>query len=311
MSNLGLQLNKEMFTRLSEDEKNKDGIVRPSVNFWKDALSRLVNNKMAFTAFWVIVAIIVLAITVPMISQYSYKAADLPNANQRPSSEHWFGTDSLGRDLFVRTFYGARYSLIIGFAAAAINLVIGVIYGSVAGFFGGKVDMIMMRFVDILYSIPLTIFVIILMTVMQGYDEVLTIVLALSISYWIGMARIVRGETLQLKEQEFILAARSLGASNKLIIFKHLIPNCFGQILVTMTLLIPSAIFTEAFLSFIGIGISAPKASLGTLANDAMASMYTTPYQLFFPSLMICLIILSFNLFSDGLQEALDPKMKK
>lgn len=211
--------------------------------------------------------------------------------------------------------FGARYSLIIGIVAAIINLIIGVVYGGVSGFFGGTVDNIMMRIVDILYSIPTIIYVVIIMAV--TYDPEAkssglgTIILALSISYWIGMARIVRGEVLQLKQQEFVLAAKSLGASKIRILFRHLLPNCLGSIIVTMTLLIPQAIFTEAFLSFIGLGINPPLASLGTLANGAMKAIYVYPYQLLFPSVAICLIILGFNLLGDGLTEALDPKNKR
>ena len=198
-------------------------------------------------------------------------------------------------------FYGARYSLAIAVLAAIINLFIGVLYGGIAGFFGGIVDNILMRIVDVLSSIPLTIYVIIFMAILNkpgaAGSGLITIVLALSISYWIGMARIVRGDVLQLKQQEFVLAAKALGASNTRILIRHLIPNCIGSIMVTLTLSIPEAIFTEAFLSFLGLGIAAPRASLGTLANEAMNGIYSYPYQLFFPAAMICLIILAFNLF--------------
>lgn len=255
------------------------------------------------------------AIFVPMTSKYSYDQNMLSQVNLKPSAEHWFGTDQLGRDIFVRVFFGARYSLIIGVAAAFINLFIGVLYGGISGFCGGKIDNLMMRIVDVLYSIPLIIYVIILMTILNkpgsGGSGLSTIVLALSISYWIGMARIVRGDVLQLKQQEFVLAAKALGASNTRILIRHLIPNCIGSIMVTMTLLIPQAIFTEAFLSFIGLGLVPPKASLGTLANEAMKAIYQYPYQLLFPAVAICLIILAFNLFGDGLSEALDPKNKR
>lgn len=244
---------------------------------------------------------------------YNYYSTDLANVNIRPNGEHFFGTDHLGRDLFVRVMYGARYSLIIAVVAAIINLVIGVLYGGIAGFFGGKVDNIMMRIVDVLYSIPTQIYVIILMATFKKENStgLVTIILAMAISYWVGMARIVRGDILQLKQQEFVLAAKALGASKTRILFKHLIPNCLGSILVTLTLFIPQAIFTEAFLSFIGLGINPPLASLGTLANDASSFLNTAPYQLLFPAGAICVIILAFNLFGDGLTEALDPKNKK
>ncbi|MBN1039167.1 ABC transporter permease [Clostridium botulinum] len=310
-----INLKKDLFTPLTEDEKKIEVIVRPSIGYWKDAWNRLKKNKMAIISLLAIIIIMLAAIFVPMTSKYSYDQNMLSQVNLKPSAGHWFGTDQLGRDIFVRVFFGARYSLIIGVAAAFINLFIGVLYGGISGFCGGKIDNLMMRIVDVLYSIPLIIYVIILMTILNkpgsGGSGLSTIVLALSISYWIGMARIVRGDVLQLKQQEFVLAAKALGASNTRILIRHLIPNCIGSIMVTMTLLIPQAIFTEAFLSFIGLGLVPPKASLGTLANEAMKAIYQYPYQLLFPALAICLIILAFNLFGDGLSEALDPKNKR
>lgn len=310
-----IELEKDLFTPLSEDEKKVNAIVRPSIGYWKDAWMRLKKDKISLISLGLVILIVIGAITVPMLSKYNYATNDLMSTNMKPSAEHWFGTDQLGRDIFVRVFFGARYSLIIAVVAALINLVIGVLYGGIAGFFGGKVDNILMRLVDIIYSIPLTIYVIILMTILNkpgsGGSGLWTIILALSISYWIGMARIVRGDVLQLKQQEFVLAAKALGASNTRILIRHLIPNCIGSIMVTMTLLIPEAVFTEAFLSFIGLGLVPPKASLGTLANEAMQAIYTSPYQLVFPAAMICLIILGFNLFGDGLNQALDPKNKR
>lgn len=310
-----MQLNKDLFTPLREDEKNFKEVLRPSVGYWKDAWRRLKSNKVALISLIIIILVAIFAIVTPLISNYGYDQTDLTITNAKPSMKHWMGTDKLGRDLFVRLAYGARYSLIIGIAAAIINLVIGVVYGGIAGFFGGTIDNIMMRIVDVLYSIPSIIYVVLLMALFKeaniGGSGLMPIILALSISYWVGMARIVRGDILQLKQQEFVLAARTLGASKFRILFKHLIPNCIGSIIVTMTLLVPSAIFTEAFLSFLGLGINAPLASLGTLCNDAMSAIYLYPYQLFFPSLAICLIILSFNMLGDGLTEALDPKHQK
>ena len=310
-----LEFNKDMFTPLSKEEKSFEQNIRPSVGYWKDAWNRLKENKIALVSLIVIIVLILLAIIVPMTSKFSYDAQNLKLKDLKPNGVHFFGTDKLGRDLFVRVMMGARYSLIIGGAAAVINLFVGVLYGGISGFFGGKIDNIMMRIVDCLYSIPTTIYVVIIMAVLKdtAFDEtgILSIIVALSISYWVGMARIVRGDILQLKQQEFVLAAKTLGASKKRILFRHLIPNCMGSIIVTMTLLIPQAIFTEAFLSFIGLGLNAPLASLGTLCNDAMPAIYTNPYQLFFPSAMICLIILSFNMLGDGLTEALDPKHQR
>ncbi|VYU08340.1 ABC transporter permease subunit [Clostridium tertium] len=312
-----LDLDKELFTPLSDEEKKFEQIVRPSVGYWADAWRRLKGNKVALVSLIMIVIIVIFAFLGPVLMEklmgYTYYDTNLQGTDIRPNAQHWFGTDNLGRDLFVRTMYGARYSLIIAISAAAINLVIGVLYGGIAGFFGGKVDNIMMRIVDVLYSIPTQIYVIILMATFkkEGSTGLTTIILAMAISYWVGMARIVRGDILQLKQQEFVLAAKALGASKTRILFRHLIPNSMGSILVTLTLFVPQAIFTEAFLSFIGLGINAPLASLGTLANDASGLLSTAAYQLLFPAGAICLIILAFNLFGDGLTEALDPKNKR
>lgn len=310
-----LIIDKSEFTPLTAEEKKVETVVRPSIGYWKDAWQRLVRDKMAIASLVVILIVVLGAIFIPKFSQYTYDATNLSLVNSKPSAEHWFGTDSLGRDIFVRVFYGARYSLIIAVVAAFINLVIGILYGGISGYFGGAVDNILMRIVDVIYSIPLTIYVIIFMTIFnkpgQSGSGLWTIILALSISYWIGMARIVRGDVLQLKQQEFVLAARSLGVSKFKILIRHLIPNCIGSIMVTLTLLIPEAVFTEAFLSFIGLGLTPPTASLGTLANEAMVNIYTYPYQLVPPAVVICLIILSFNLFGDGLSDALDPKNKR
>lgn len=314
---IDLNIDKKLFTPLSEDEKIFEQAVRPSVGYWADAWRRLKNNKVALFSLGLIIVIVLFAFFGPIVMEktrgFNYYETNLQGTDIRPSLEHLFGTDNLGRDLFVRVMYGSRYSLIIAVAAAAINLVIGVLYGGIAGFIGGRVDNIMMRIVDILYSIPTQIYVIILMATFKkdGSTGLGTIILAMAISYWVGMARIVRGDILQLKQQEFVLAAKALGASKTRILFKHLLPNCLGSILVTLTLFIPQAIFTEAFLSFIGLGINPPLASLGTLANDASGFLNTAAYQLLFPAGAICLIILAFNLFGDGLTEALDPKNKK
>ncbi|MDR1532730.1 MAG: ABC transporter permease [Clostridiales bacterium] len=303
-----------LFAAASDAEKKTESIVRPSVGYWRDVWTRLSRNRVSFAALMIIVAIMLCAIIIPEVSVDKYNTGELQISNNSPNARHWFGTDNIGRDVFVRVFYGARYSILIGLVAALINLVIGVLYGSVSAFFGGRADIIMMRIVDVLYSIPLTIYVIILMTFLNrpGAEgsEIGTMIIAFSISYWISMARIVRGEILQLKQQEFVLAAKALGASDWRVLIKHLIPNCLGSITVTTMMLVPQAIFLEAFLSFIGLGLSAPRASLGTLCNDALAGLNQYPYQMFFPALMISVIILAFNLFGDGLRDALDPKMK-
>ena len=220
-----------------------------------------------------------------------------------------WGSDSLGRDIFIRVMYGARMSLLVGFMAAIINFVIGVFYGGIAGYFGGRLDNVMMRIVDIVSSIPMMLYVILIMVVLGPGLQ--SIILAMSVTYWVDMARIVRAQVLSLREQEFVMAAQLLGASTGRILTKHLIPNVMGPVMVSMSMQIPSAMFTEAFLSFIGLGVSAPQASWGTLCNDALMGLSTYPYQMFYPALVMSITILAFNLFSDGLRDALDPKLRK
>lgn len=220
-----------------------------------------------------------------------------------------FGTDELGRDLLIRIIYGARISLLIGIIAAVVNFTIGVLYGGASGYLGGKVDNIMMRIVDIISTIPLVLYVILIMVVIGSGLK--SIIITLGTIYWVQMARIVRGQIYSLKEQEFVLAAKTLGADTWRILIRHLIPNAMGPIIVTMTMMIPRAIFTEAFLSFIGLGVSAPMASWGTLCNDALGGLRSYPYLLFYPSLAICVTMLAFNFLGDGLRDALDPRLRK
>lgn len=222
---------------------------------------------------------------------------------------HVLGTDSLGRDLFIRIIYGARISLTVAFIAAIVNLIIGMLYGGISGYIGGTVDMIMMRIVDIISTIPLMLYVILIMVVLNS--GFLSIILALGLVYWVNMARIVRGQILSIKKQEFVLAAQTIGTSTKDILLKHLLPNSMGPIIVTMTMLIPSAIFMEAFMSFIGLGVAAPFASWGTLCNDALEALRSYPYQLFMPATAICITMFAFNFLGDGLRDALDPKLRK
>jgi len=298
-----------MFKPINKDIDSAEAIVRPSVTYWQDAWRRLKKNRMAMVGLWTIVAILVIAIFGPMISPYSYSDQNLEEQNQYCSSKHWLGTDDLGRDLLTRIMYGARISLTVGFLASLLNLTVGVIYGGISGFYGGKIDNIMMRIVEVLNAIPMLLYVILLMVILEpGLQNIL---IALGLVYWLGMARIVRGQVLSLKEQDYVLAARSIGASNWQIITKHLIPNAMGPIIVTATLNIPSAIFTEAFLSFIGLGVNAPMASWGVLASDALQSFRSYPWQLFFPAIAISITMFAFNFLGDGLRDALDPKQRK
>ncbi len=226
------------------------------------------------------------------------------------NTTYLLGSDALGRDMLARLMYGARISLIVAVIAALTNLVIGVLYGSISAYAGGMVDSVMMRIVDIINTLPLTLYVILLSMVIEG-KGMLSITVALGTVYWVNMARVVRGEILSLKERDFVLAARTIGSSTGTILVRHLIPNAMGPILVTLTMLIPSAVFMEAFLSFIGLGLAAPLASLGTMCSDALATLRTAPYQLFEPALVICILMFGFNFVGDGLRDALDPKLKK
>lgn len=219
------------------------------------------------------------------------------------------GTDSLGRDILTRLMYGTRVSLLVAFIAVVVNMVIGIVFGGISGYLGGMVDTVMMRIVDIISTIPLTLYVILIMVLLGAGIQ--SIIIAIGTTYWVDMARVVRGQVLSLKNQEFVMAARTIGSSTKTILLEHLIPNSMGSILVTVTMLIPSAIFMEAFLSYLGIGLQPPLASLGTMCNDATQNLRTCPYQLFIPALVICLIMFGFNFIGDGLRDALDPKLKK
>lgn len=276
---------------------------------------------MAMVSLTVLLILVVLSVAGPLISPYTYSDQIRGEEGLGPSLKHPCGTDTLGRDMFVRILYGARISLGIGVAAALINLVIGVIYGAVSGYFGGITDNIMMRIIDIFYSIPLMLYVILLMVVLKGRDtnashfgmdpSLTGMFLAIGLVYWIRMARIVRGQVLSLKQHDYITASKALGATNFWIITRHLIPNCAGPIIVTAVFQIPSAIFTEAFLSFIGLGVDAPMASWGSLAADGLGSMRSYFHLMLFPSLAICFTILAFNLLGDGLKGAFQIGNKK
>ena len=246
--------------------------------------------------------------------QKPYVIADQETKVIYPSETIWnrsyiLGTDTLGRDILTRLMYGTRVSLMVAFIAVLVNIVIGIIYGGISGYIGGTVDGVMMRIVDIINTIPLTLYVILIMVLMGSGLK--SIIVALGTVYWVNMARVVRGQVLTLKEQEFVMAAKTIGSSTTTILFQHLIPNTLGSILVTATMLIPSAIFMEAFLGYLGIGLQPPLASLGTMCNDATETLRSCPHQLFIPALVICLIMFAFNFVGDGLRDALDPKLKK
>ncbi|EJL43072.1 dipeptide transport system permease protein DppC [Brevibacillus agri] len=290
-------------------------IARPSLSNGQQVIRKLAKNKLAMLGLFIIVALVAMAIIGPSLVPYSYSDQSLLTKNQPVSSEHWFGTDELGRDMFARTWYGARISLTIGVVAALIDLVIGVTVGGIAGYMAGRgkrgdrIDTIIMRIIEVLYGLPYLLVVILLMVVME--PGMLTIIIALSATGWVGMARLVRGQILQLKNQEFILAAQVLGAKFNRILLKHLIPNTFGVIIVNLTFTIPSAIFAESFLSFLGLGVQAPVASWGTMTNDGLGVILTGDWwRLFFPALMISLVMFAFNVFGDGLQDALDPRLR-
>lgn len=303
-----MQLGPEKFIPLTKQEDAYE-VAERNTTYWQDAWRRLKQNKMAMLGLCVIILLFCSALIGPVLSYHTYSDQDLLKANMSPSSDHWFGTDNLGRDLFIRVLYGARISLSIGIVASLLNLTVGVVYGGIAGLAGGKIDRFMMNIVDILYSVPVLLYVILLMVVLK--PGLTNIFIALGIAYWLQMARIVRGQVLTIKEQEYVLAAKTMGASQWRILFKHLIPNSMGVIIVTMTLAIPEAIFTEAFLSFIGLGVAAPMASWGVLASDGIASLRSYPYQLFFPAMAISITMLAFNFLGDGLRDAFDPRMRR
>jgi len=290
-------------------DKKSERLSRPSISYWKDAFRRYKSNKIATAAFILLTVILILAILAPLFSSYSYQEQDYMAVNQLPSSQHLFGTDDLGRDIFVRCWEGARVSLFIAFVIAILNSTFGIIYGGIAGFLGGKIDNFMMRICEIIAAIPQMLWVILLILIMK--PGVLPVIIAISATGWISMARLFRGQVLQIKEMEFVLSSKMLGGSNLWIITKHLVPNSMSPIIANMAFVIPRAIFAEAFLSYIGLGLPLPMASWGTLASDGAAKIFIYPYQLFFPALLISLTMLSFNVMGDGLRDSLDPRLRQ
>lgn len=294
----------EFFNPIDKSEQDSEFIAMEPRSFWHDVWDRFRSNRRALIGFIVLLLIVLLAVLGPLFSPYPYDGMGT-EVNCGPSAAHWFGTDALGRDLFTRVLYGIRISLFVGFVSTLINCAIGVLYGGVAGYVGGRTDAVMMRFVDVLYAVPSLLYIILLM--MMFGANVGSIMLGMCISGWVGIARLMRTQVISLKGREYVLAAYTEGAGPARILFKHMFSNAMSPILVQATLAIPQAIFQEAFLSFIGMGISAPQASLGTLAQDARMYMAVYPQQMICPIAMICIIIFALNFISEGLSEALDP----
>ncbi|WP_312573583.1 oligopeptide ABC transporter permease [Staphylococcus saprophyticus] len=326
------------FIRSKNDLEKEPEMQRESKNFWQDAWAQLKRNKLAVVGMIGLIIIILLALIGPLLSSHDYAEQDverrnlpakIPVLDQIPflpfdgegaqgvdaykeagvKENFWFGTDQLGRDLWSRTWQGAQVSLFIGVVAALLDIFIGVVYGAISGFFGGRIDNVMQRIIEVVASIPTLIVVILFVLIFE--PSIWTIILAMAITGWIGMSRVVRGEFLKLKNQEFVLASKTLGASKIKLIFKHILPNTLGVIVVTSMFTVPNAIFFEAFLSFIGIGVPAPRTSLGSLVNEGRAMLLIHPHELFIPALVLSLLILFFYLFSDGLRDAFDLKMRR
>ena len=308
MSEINMNITDDLFESLPEEEKNSEFIAVAIKTFAKDAWDRFRRNKLALYGLIYLVVIIILAIVVPMVSPYRFDAQDLANRNALPSLAHPFGTDKLGQDIFVRIMYGARVSLSIAFSTAAINLVIGVLYGGISGYVGGKVDMVMMRIIDIIYAVPSLIYVVLILLVFG--DSIGSMMLAICLTSWIGMARQVRTQIMSLKEMEFSLAAKVIGASHSRILLKHLVINALGPIIVSLTMMVPGAIFTEASMSFIGIGLNPSVPSWGKLANDCRSIIFTNPIQIIWPVAAISLTILALNFVGDGIGEAFQARTR-
>ena len=281
----------------------------PGTSLWRDAWHRLRKNKMAVAGGIVVLVLMLMSFLAPLLAPYSYEAQDLNLYASGPSAKHWMGTDTLGRDVFTRLLYGGRVSMAVGLAATAVSLTIGVLYGAISGFIGGKLDNLMMRFVDIMYSMPFIIFVILLM-VFFGRKFVLLFV-AIGAVEWLTMARIVRGQVASLKHMEFIEAARALGLRKRRIILRHLIPNTLGPVIVYATLTVPSVMLLEATLSFLGLGVQPPMSSWGLMINEGAQYMEEAPWLLIFPGLALALTLFSLNFLGDGLRDALDVRASK
>ena len=291
--------------RLDEAERIK----RKPQTYLQDAARRFRANRAASAGLILLIVLVALTIMGPVITPYAYDKTDLLSANQGPSAAHWFGTDELGRDMWARVWRGGRISIIIGILAALLQATIGILMGSLAGFIGGRTDNLIMRLVEFLMAFPYLVWVTLMMMVTGS--GVLPLILALALTGWLSMARLVRGQILSLKNEDYVLAAQSLGSDGRRIVTRHMIPNTMGVIIVNMTFAIPGAIFSEAFLSFIGIGIQSPETSWGLLVSMGMKQIYSYPIRLLLPFVCISLTMLSLQLIGDGLRDALDPKMRR
>lgn len=310
-----IDITPELFQPASFEDKDTEKIHRPSIKFWPDVWRRLKMNRLAMTGLGLILLFSIMAFVGTEINGFKYYEQNYDLINVHPNDIHWFGTDELGRDLFTRVWYGTRYSLFIGVMAALIDFIVGVLYGGIAGITSRRMDSIMMRIAEVIYSIPYLLVVILISVVFtqagQG-SSLFVLIVAMTLTSWVPMAILVRGQVLQLKENEYSLASESIGASKAWILSKHIIPNTLGPILVNMTLSIPRAIFAEATLSFLGLGIQAPRASLGALANDGLAGMAVgNAYQILIPAIFISLVMFAFNVLGDGIRDALDPRLRK
>ena len=321
-----LNISPEELQPATLEEKAANDQMRPSVSYWKDAMHRFARNKLAMCMLALLLFIVLCAVLGPIISPYTYKGQSA-DVRQGPSLAHPFGTDKLGRDLFVRVMYGTRISLLVGVVTMVLVCIIGITYGSISAYSGGMVDNLMMRFVDLMNTIPSTLVIILLSVVMRDPLKALmthplfsglagvgsgliSIFIVLSLFNWTGMARSVRGALIMNRGQEYVLASEAMGAKSGWVIKKHLIPNSVGVIIISATGVVPSAIMTESFLSFIGLGVAAPVPSLGSMANDALNGIISYPLNMLLPATIICLIILCFNVVGDALRDALDPRMR-
>ena len=302
------ELNKDMFVIRGKDTVRMESISRPSLSFWSDAWRRLRKNKSAFFAMCLVLLYTLLAIFAPMFSQYTQSQMDANARHALFSAAHWLGTDSTGRDLWVRIWMGARVSLSIGLISAILNMCVGAVIGGLCGYYGGKLDMIVMRIVDLLYGIPSLIITILVMMVLG--KGIAPLIVAMCVVGWIGTCRFVRGEVYRLKEQEFVMAAKVMGIPDFIIIIRHIIPNIMGMLVTNLCMAIPGAIFQEAFLSYIGVGIVPPDCSWGVICKEGIQFLRYYPHEVLIPAFFVCTTMLALNLLGNGLRDAVDPKLR-